>query len=382
MPQSGYTPIQLYSSSTPTSQPAAGNLTNDTKGSELAVNIADGKLFYKDSSNNVQTIADKTWVGTVTNVSALTIGTTGTDLSSTVANPTSTPVITLNVPTASAANRGALSSTDWSTFNNKQPALVSGVNIKTVNGTTLLGSGDLGTITTAYGGTGLASFSQGDLLYYNSGTTLTALAKNTTATRYLSNTGTNNNPAWAQIDLSNGVTGTLPVANGGTGITSFGTGVATWLGTPSSANLAAAVTDETGSGALVFGTSPTLTTPTIAEIRSASATEPPKLANSSGTEYGQTVKAWVNGNGDTGAIRTSFNCSSFSKSATGVYVMSFTNAVADANFSVVMGYGDSLTSNQAFMSRNGSTASSVTVRMWNPALSLTNFDPIYLAIFR
>ncbi len=56
---------------------------------------------------------------------------------------------------------------------------------------------------------------------------------------------------------------TIAVANGGTGITSFGTGVATWLGTPSSANLAAAVTDETGSGALVFGTSPTLTTPTL-----------------------------------------------------------------------------------------------------------------------
>jgi len=55
----------------------------------------------------------------------------------------------------------------------------------------------------------------------------------------------------------------LPVASGGTGITSFGTGVATWLGTPSSANLAAAVTDETGSGALVFGTSPTFTTSVI-----------------------------------------------------------------------------------------------------------------------
>ena len=40
----------------------------------------------------------------------------------------------------------------------------------------------------------------------------------------------------------------LPVASGGTGITSFGAGVATFLGTPSSANLAAAVTDETGSG--------------------------------------------------------------------------------------------------------------------------------------
>jgi hypothetical protein len=55
----------------------------------------------------------------------------------------------------------------------------------------------------------------------------------------------------------------LAVVNGGTGITSFGSGVATWLGTPSSANLASAVTDETGSGALVFGTSPTLTTPDI-----------------------------------------------------------------------------------------------------------------------
>ena len=57
--------------------------------------------------------------GTVTSVSALTLGTTGTDLSSTVANGTTTPVITLNVPTASATNRGALSSADWTTFNNK-----------------------------------------------------------------------------------------------------------------------------------------------------------------------------------------------------------------------------------------------------------------------
>ena len=57
--------------------------------------------------------------GTVTSVAALTLGTTGTDLSSTVANPTTTPVITLNVPTASALNRGALSSADWTTFNGK-----------------------------------------------------------------------------------------------------------------------------------------------------------------------------------------------------------------------------------------------------------------------
>jgi hypothetical protein len=55
----------------------------------------------------------------------------------------------------------------------------------------------------------------------------------------------------------------LPVASGGTGITSFGSGVATFLGTPSSANLATAVTDETGSGLLVFATSPTLVTPVL-----------------------------------------------------------------------------------------------------------------------
>lgn len=52
----------------------------------------------------------------------------------------------------------------------------------------------------------------------------------------------------------------LPVS---TGISGLGTGVATFLATPSSANLAAAVTGETGSGALVFATSPALVTPDI-----------------------------------------------------------------------------------------------------------------------
>ena len=65
------------------------------------------------------------------------------------------------------------------------------------------------------------------------------------------------------VNLATQVTGTLPPANGGTGITSLGAGVATFLGTPTSANLAAAVTNETGTGSLVFGTSPTLTTPII-----------------------------------------------------------------------------------------------------------------------
>ena len=73
------------------------------------------------------TVASAVAGGTVTSVAALTLGTAGTDLSSTVANPTTTPVITLNVPTASAANRGALSAADWTTFNNKGSGTVTGV---------------------------------------------------------------------------------------------------------------------------------------------------------------------------------------------------------------------------------------------------------------
>jgi hypothetical protein len=65
------------------------------------------------------------------------------------------------------------------------------------------------------------------------------------------------------LPLTTGVTGTLPVANGGTGITALGTGIATFLGTPSSANLAAALTDETGTGANVFANTPTLVTPIL-----------------------------------------------------------------------------------------------------------------------
>lgn len=53
----------------------------------------------------------------------------------------------------------------------------------------------------------------------------------------------------------------LPIS---TGVSGLGTGVATFLATPSSANLASALTDETGTGSAVFGTSPTITTPTLA----------------------------------------------------------------------------------------------------------------------
>lgn len=60
-----------------------------------------------------------------------------------------------------------------------------------------------------------------------------------------------------------------PVANGGTGLSALAAGIQTFWSTPSSANLLAAVTDETGTGSLVFATAPVLSTPTIDSARAA-----------------------------------------------------------------------------------------------------------------
>jgi hypothetical protein len=71
----------------------------------------------------------------------LAVGTAGTDF----AISSTTATHTFNLPTASAANRGALSSADWTAFDAKQAALVSGTNIKTINSTSILGSGNYAT---------------------------------------------------------------------------------------------------------------------------------------------------------------------------------------------------------------------------------------------
>jgi hypothetical protein len=75
-----------------------------------------------------------------------------------------------------------------------------------------------------------------------------------------------NSPALTTPNLGTPSAATLTNATGlpvATGISGLGTGVATFLATPSSANLRTAVTDETGSGSLVFATSPTLVTPVL-----------------------------------------------------------------------------------------------------------------------
>jgi hypothetical protein len=101
------------------------------------------------------------------------------------------------------------------------------------------------------------------------------------ANKYLQTDGTN--ATWDAVTLSTAdITGVLPVANGGTGLSSLGSGITTFLGTPSSANLASAVTDETGSGALVFANSPTLVTPALGTPSSGTLTNATGLPLSTG----------------------------------------------------------------------------------------------------
>ena len=106
---------------------SAANLINSALISAITVPDADSILILKTTGSAVGTV-ERTPIsnlpfsnssGTVTSVAALTLGTTGTDLSSTVAGGSGSAVITLQVPSASAANRGALTAADWTTFNNK-----------------------------------------------------------------------------------------------------------------------------------------------------------------------------------------------------------------------------------------------------------------------
>jgi len=120
----------------------------------------------------------------------------------------------------------------------------------------LLVGGTAGLVPVASGGTGITSYAIGDLIYASATTTLSKLADVATGNALISG-GVGVAPAWGKIGISTHVSG-------------LGTGVATFLGTPSSANLLAAITDETGTGALVFANNSALTGTTSIETANVS----------------------------------------------------------------------------------------------------------------
>jgi hypothetical protein len=199
MAQSGFTPIKLYYSTTALATPTAGNLASG----ELAINITDGKLYYKDNGGVVRLLASN---ASTTNVASFSAGTTGL--------------------TPSTATTGAVT----------------------------LG----GTLITSNGGTGLSSYTAGDLLYYATGTALTKLGIGTNG-QILTSTGTA--PQWSNLSSF----GVSTISFGTTGLTpsTATSGAVTVAGTLAVANGGTGVTTSTGTGNVVLSTSPTLVTPVL-----------------------------------------------------------------------------------------------------------------------
>jgi hypothetical protein len=212
MAQTGFTPIQLYSTSTAAAAPAAGNLTNSTLGSELAINITDGKLFYKDNANAVQVIGWKT-VPTTAGGTGLTTYTAG-DLSYYATGTTFTKLAigantTILTSTGSAPQWSATSGITVGTATNLAGGLAGSVPYQTGAGaTTFLGIGASGRYLSSTGSA--PQWLAPAALTETDDTNVTMTLGGTPSTALLSS-----------VSMTLGWTGQLAVGRGGTGLSTL-----------------------------------------------------------------------------------------------------------------------------------------------------------------
>ena len=214
--------------------------TNDSYETTLTVTdpTADRTLTLPDATGTLALTSDVTTHGNLTEAHGATGAVVGTTNTQTLTNKSislgsNTVTSTLAQLNTAVSDADVASLAGSETLTNKTIALGS----NTVSGT-------LAQFNTAVTDADFATLAGTETLTNKTLTspTMTAPALGTPASGVLTN-----------------ATG-LPIS---TGVSGLGTGVATFLATPSSANLASAVTDETGTGALVFANTPTLVTPNI-----------------------------------------------------------------------------------------------------------------------